>query len=284
MEKHILVPVNFTAQSAIGLATAHDIAQKVKASITLLNVIEGDSNVVGIRQSTELDAKSMHANEKQHLFLDLIKKNNERSKLLAHDYDESEVYIKTIVMKGDFKDCLETYLKENEVDLVVMGSKGESSVLQIFSNHHTAQTIDKANVPVLAVRELRPIRTYKRLLLLIDLDNYSSNALKMIKRLADMLGMETYLGYQKESMESVDYLIEQKLREVSNEHNLQPECMYLIKDDKKNENLKYFIISRQIDMVAIFSEEQSGVSRLLFGSDMEDLIKTVDVPILTVSE
>ncbi len=144
--KNILVATDFseTANNAVRVAVGMAIRQN--ASIHLLHVVESaymgiTPDGFGVMGSLELpdfnDASDLLLKQMQHI--------SEIHKSLS---------VKTLLDTGTVSQCVNKYIKEHNIDIVVMGAHGTSGVKEYFVGTNTYEVIKQASCPVLSIPSL----------------------------------------------------------------------------------------------------------------------------------
>ncbi len=109
MFKHILIPVDFSAQSQDALAVAQTLASIQSAQITVLHVIE-------LIAETEPDG------ELDSFYADLEAKAKEKFKSLLQDQSGNSTFVPEVTY-GDRVQEILSFAGEHGVDLIIMSSR-----------------------------------------------------------------------------------------------------------------------------------------------------------------
>lgn len=141
--KTILVPTDFSENAENALYYAIDIANRINAKIILLNAYQSN-------------------NSNPYIPLDYVVEENKQVAINS-DKQLKEESLKIKQVGGVDYECISiedspveamiNIIKEKNIDLVVMGTKGESNFLNTVFGSNTANIIEKASCPVIAVPE-----------------------------------------------------------------------------------------------------------------------------------
>nr|MBA3901125.1 universal stress protein [Bacteroidota bacterium] len=139
---NILFPTDFSKNAKHALGFALELAKKNNAKILLFNAYQLPYNradmmvsVMGIlKEDSEAGLKDT---------VDQIKQNP----LYAG------IEIEVLSRVGDVVSTVTEIVKEKEIDLIVMGTKGESGLLETIIGSNTSSVIKNVNCPILAVPE-----------------------------------------------------------------------------------------------------------------------------------
>ncbi|GEM_PF-2351354 len=283
MKKHILVPVDFTKIAETGLATAINIAKKVDAKITMLHVID-DQGPANFRPDGDMIAKHKENAEHDRFMAELIKKSRAELGELFNRFDFQNLETKSVIEFGKFKEGLKSFLDSNKVDLIVIGTSGETSLSEFFSGNHATQTFRIADVPVLALKDCFSITNLNDILLLTDLQDYKKETIGLIRNFAEMFDLKVHIAHIRQNKDLVEENIEQRLKTFAQENNFKNYEIFVLEKGRKTEKIHEFTEEMNIDLIATITEGNSGLVRLIFGSDTEKFLHKLENPLLTVSE
>ncbi len=141
--KSILVPVDFSSNSARALEYAHTLATRFRASLHLLHVCEVPSLTTG-----SMDAYAIaYSTWSQQLGEEA---ERELLKLLPQ---LTGVTVTTEVLFGSPARALVTAATHRKVDLIVMGTHGHGPLMHALMGNVAERVVRMAPCPVLTVRE-----------------------------------------------------------------------------------------------------------------------------------
>lgn len=140
--KKLLCPVDFSSCSIHALSYAVDLAMREQALLCLLHVIDTHTN--GVRDILkQIDS-----------LLDDAKVDNIKIRLmnLVPGNIRANIPIETLVIKGiPFVEILRV-ARDNQTDLIVMGTHGRTGLKHILIGSVAERVIQKATCPVLSIR------------------------------------------------------------------------------------------------------------------------------------
>jgi nucleotide-binding universal stress UspA family protein len=279
---NILVPIDFTEDSSVGLASAIDIATLIDAKISLLHVVNEPSRS-GFRPDGDLVAKSRKDNDHGHFMAELIRKRNQQLVDLTKNYDATHIEFISTIEFGDFEEALHNFLDKNTIDLIVMGTSGETNLSEWYTGNHVAQAIRIADVPVLSLKHYHSFSSESNLLLLVDLKKYNKGVVKTIRNFAHLLHMNVQILHIKEADNIAMSEAMAWMNNFAEENQFEKYTLRLVDEDNKIEQIKKFSSNLSIDIVASISEGEAGFARLLYGNDTENMINELSDPVLAVS-
>ena len=133
----ILVPVDFSECSRRALQYAMRIAAASNAHIHLLNVIDDPTL---IDQSTDQKFRDRQAHKIEEQFLNVMSPD-----------DRARFRTTTSIRFGTAYHEIETYAKEHDIELIVMGNSARSSLSSAILGSVSGHTIRHAVCPVMTV-------------------------------------------------------------------------------------------------------------------------------------
>ncbi len=137
--KKILVPVDFSDCSKLALTYAASFSMEFGAEVHLLHVIEEETVHVGSLEDPR------HIGEKWE------KESLEK----LGEFVDARFKELPIVMKatgGEITDTIFAYAQENNVDLIIMGARGQTGFVSTLLGSTTYDVARKAPCPVLTVK------------------------------------------------------------------------------------------------------------------------------------
>ena len=145
--KRILVALDGSEHANNALNVALDLAEKYSATILILSVFRPEYAFVGI-QPTFTSPNTLQAFEAQKLYLE----NVLSGALQKAKESKPDVDISTKIVEGGPAETIIGTAQEENVDLIVMGSRGLGGIRQLLLGSVSNDVADKAPCPVLIVR------------------------------------------------------------------------------------------------------------------------------------
>ncbi len=145
--KKILVPTDFSEVAENAYIHALELAKKVQAEIVLLHTYEFPvidtqyfpENYLSLYDSLELSK------------FDAFKDQINKLRTIAEERHLHNIKMTHRLMYGDLLGCIKTAIKEDNIDLVVMGTSGASGWKEIFIGTNTGEVVTSTEIPVLSV-------------------------------------------------------------------------------------------------------------------------------------
>jgi len=144
--KTIAVPIDFSEVAPIVAEWAKEIAKKLGAKLILINVVEDISAFEGI----STDVKTLQELEKT-----LLEGAEEYMRNFLSKYFSDFANVKSVIVKGKVVEKIIQVAKENEVDLIVIGTHGRKSLDKIIFGSVAEGVVKYSPIPVLTINPYR---------------------------------------------------------------------------------------------------------------------------------
>jgi nucleotide-binding universal stress UspA family protein len=197
--KKNLVPYDFSKNADYALKHAAFIASYNKGDVYLLYVKKKSELLDMFLPTLNLNKKGA--------FLDfVIQKLDDTINSLKKEYG---ITAKKIVSEGNITDEINQVANDDDMDLVIMGTRGKDSQSDIFFGSNSYRLITKTSVPVMTVSTDPKIKGYDHILLPIDLSSHSRQKVNYAIDLAKLFNAQiTALGIYDESEKTEKYKLE----------------------------------------------------------------------------
>lgn len=281
-KKNILVPIDFTKEAEAGLQTAGNMARRIGARLSLVHIVD-EPAPSAVQPDGDILSRNDKMKEHERFMVELINKRNAQLEKLADRFNP-DLEVTTTIEFGKFTERLENFLTENDIDLIVMGTSGETNISEFFSGNHAARAVRASDVPVLAVKDYFELELGARMLLLVDIKEYPEKTMFRLKRFAELFRLNIYFAHARKKKDAISEDIINDLKEIADNHGFTNYSLHVFDKGEKTEIIKDFVKDMKIDLIASISEGDSGLVRLIFGSDTEKFINEIDEPILAISE
>ena len=142
--KKILVPIDFSEQAEYAAKVAAQIAKQTGCELHLLHMLELPTDII--------DPSNYGNADNSPTTLLYMKKAQEKFEKLTKRYFLKDIKVtKSVFFHDTFDGIIEESKKQN-VDLIVMGSKGVSGFNEILVGSNTEKVVRRSEVPVLVIK------------------------------------------------------------------------------------------------------------------------------------
>ncbi|MCB0850976.1 MAG: universal stress protein [Bacteroidetes bacterium] len=273
--KKILVPTDFSDCAGYALDAAVKIADKVGAELHLLHKIKLDD------EYDEKDPKSRLDYPESFARLATMKK---RFSEIRKQYENTRVRIKTFYDTGNLIKTISSYVDEEEVDLIVMGSSGADGWKEWILGSQTQKVVRYAHCPVLVVKHQWETINLSSVVFASD---FTENAIKPFERLLDFvkpfkshIHLLNITAYPKLEVSDADI---ERMKKFEKMCWMLPCTLHTYKDLDRELGVTHFAKETQANLVAISHYGKDALKRLFLGSLAEDLINHLTIPVITLN-
>ena len=268
--KNLLVPTDFSENAAAAIRAAQFIAKQFDDVV--IHLIHVDSSNLILSPSL---TKGITVRKEMEELVNKIKKNN-----LSTD---SSLISK--VIEGDPIEMICKYAATENIDLIVMGTKGATGLKEIFWGSNTAGVTKQSTVPVLAVPEDFVLRPFKEIVFAVDSNNASSfevvNPLMVLARVFKSHVNVFHLESRKKLVgvnPGVDPGIDIFLADVKHSFH------QVAKKGNISNNINTFTQNRNADMLCVIRRGHTFMEGFYHTSTSRQSVLHSPVPILVLIE
>ena len=273
--KKIIVPIDFSEHSEFALKAAAQLAKKYNAELLALHMLE--------MSDIMLTASEGEQYQKAVFFFKLAEQKFET--FLAKPYLQD---IKVVPIVKHFKVFSEVndVAKEEEADLIVMGSHGVSGFKEFFVGSNTERVVRNAEIPVLVVKHELVNINFDQVLFATNFDEENVEPYLKASRLFEKLGSKLtllYVNLPNENFKS-SVEIENKIAEfLTTAHgNLDKlNSVAYHADYTVEQGILNYANKIGADLIAIPTHGRKGVTHFFAGSIGEDIANHSELPVMT---
>lgn len=280
MLDRIVVPVDLTEVSRIGIETGKEISRKFGSKLYLLYVLKPIKDIPSDIVREEFDA-----------LMSLQEKLKEQAKEILEGYaseiSSEGVDVEYSILEGDEVESILDFSKERRIELIVMPSYKRTKVELRALGSVSLRVSSKASSSVLVVKG-KPFTEIGRILVNYDFLPTSIKAFEKALAIAKRFGSKiTLLHVDNEEHHTHLRSIYQKvlekkknlLEDIRNQHKDIEIDTLLIKGNPKEEVLK-IINQNSFDLVVIGRRNPADKSRIFLGSLALEVLKNSPVSVL----
>jgi len=268
----ILVPCDFSDQTNQALSLALDIAHRSGGRIHLLHVVAPP-----VMHDT-LIAPSLTF--ESTLLNDLGEQSQERFAQLTARYGHDQLITQTDF--GPPVGVMMNYINENDIDLVVAGTKGASGLKEFFIGSNAEKIVRNASCPVIAVKKNETLASLRDIVFPNALEEGQEDLLMHVKALQHFLDATLHLVWINTPERFIsDDVTQVQLQDFARHHMLKNFSFHIYNDKDEASGVINFTHSIHASMIAMGTHGRHGLQHMLSGSVAEDVVNHVDCPIWT---
>tara|TARA_R110001583_G_scaffold39773_5_gene127455 strand:- start:303 stop:1142 length:840 start_codon:yes stop_codon:yes gene_type:complete len=278
--KNILIPTDFSENSWNALKYGLEFFNDTPCNFYIIHVTQITNYPIGdtaLYPTGTIVEKSILTQAKTAL-IQLLK----RIKKL-HPNKDHNFY--TISNYNFFIDAIRTQIKEKNIDLIVMGTKGASGLSEVIVGSNTGDLITQVKCPVLIIPEKAVFSIPKEIAFPTDYNIfYQPYILKSILEFIKMYNSAIrILHITKKDEKLTDSQLENK--DFLNDFFLDEKHSFHKLTSKKIETaVQCFIESRNINLIIMIAKNLNLFQRILFKPTVEEISYHIEIPFLVLHE
>lgn len=274
--KTIIVPVDFSEYSEYALKAAVMLSKKTAVEILALHMLD--------IQSDSMSESPSYLQEKSAFLYQIAKKRFKN--FLKKDYLEG-VNIKPIIKHFKVFSEVNEIAKEENADLIIMGSHGATGLKELFVGSNTEKVIRFSEVPVLVIKDDLTDFNFNEVVFATDFSKESVNTYIKAKSIVEEFAGNMHVLYVNTPYTDfkTTYEMENMAADffVTAEGNTEKMKEVTFVCDKDVENgILNFSNSLGADLIAVSTHARKGFSHFFEGSISEDIANHASLPILTL--
>ena len=275
--KNILIPIDFSKNSQSAVQYALKLYKNEVCTFYFLH----STNFINSTSRTYITPHYVEESYKKGLkkMKELELKTKRENANTKHDY-------KNIISNDKLHTAIDKAIKQNDIELIIMGTKGCTAAVEFFAGSNTVEVINKVkNCPVLVIPEEYSFVAPKQIGFPTDYNRkYTDRELETLKNMTTLYNSEIRIVHinveksltlsQKHNIERLEkYLADQK-------YNFH----YIDDNSKKSENIIMFINDYKIDMLAMVNYEHGPIENVLKEPVIKKLAFHPRIPLLVIPE
>jgi len=294
--KRILVPVDFSEPSQRAVEYGLSLALQFNARLVLTHIVPSSTALIYTFPTESFAFEKEQAKYAKSMLPDLV----------PEEYRE-RIDLQTIVKVGEVRSELLGLVKDEKIDLVVMGTHGRKAFERFFLGSLTERMLRKLNVPILTVSNLDPARELHmagpvplgHVLYATDLSENAESGLKFAIELARDTGARLTVLHVLQALQTIYWGAEagylgnelESIREdaLSRLRLSIPDrgCEGVRLNTLMTEGDAYREITRiadeeKADIIIMNLQGKTLAERALLGSTAERVIRSAHVPVLSI--
>jgi nucleotide-binding universal stress UspA family protein len=276
--KKILVPTDFSKTSIIALETAFDIAKKAGADIYVLHVVEEATP-----DSYLISGEWQKDNWDDRLFtFKLLEKAKKQLEKLVQEPRFSAVKLIGELRLGNPFHGMNAIVAEQKVDLVVMGTRGQTNLESMVIGSNTERIVRHSRCPILTVHKKPASTDFKNIVYATAMSKDEEVFSRIVKRTQQIYNSTIHLvrintpgDFQR------DRIVKDYMNKFAKSLQLKNFTINVYNDLNEEEGILYFADSIDADLIAMATHGRTGFAHVLAGSIAEDVVNKAKRPVLT---
>jgi nucleotide-binding universal stress UspA family protein len=276
--KKILVPIDFSETSENAFVYAIEMAKSYQAQLLLLHTYDlpfVDNQVVAFNYAEIYDTLEMtnsnQFEEEMSKLTDIAKKQNAEHIAISH-----------IMMRGDLIQNIKEIVRLENVDFVVMGTKGTTGWFDSFIGTTTTSVIADVTVPVLSISHEAKFHKMETIGFTTLYREDDRHALREVLAIAKKLEAKVKCLYVKTSDEDFrGEAINYWESYFKDEKDLE---FFIIPSEDVESTIEDFIANQGIDLLAMVTHKKNFFTQWFSTSTTQKMSQHSKTPILAIHE
>lgn len=285
-ERHILVPIDFSANSEKACKMAFNIAIHLQVKLVFLHsyinplvqsIPYSEVYAYDFTLLTKVETAEKNANKKFKAFISKMAKEIGREKW-------ESITSEFIIKSGYADEDILAYAHENKSQLIVMGSGGNSAQKKIVGST-AVDVMYNARVPVLIVPESTPDQELEEFSTILYATNFDEKDFVVLDKLMSILypfeikvvcahvGQPSGDGWDLARLNGMKDILKEKYRSEAFE------CK-LIVGNNTLDTIEHFIDNEKIDIISLTTHKRNMISRLFNPSLARKMAFHFNTPLL----
>lgn len=269
--KNILIPVDFTEQSDHAYSLALKMAQKLDAQITAMSVVPGPRDLATSKISKD-DPDTA----------EWYKKLSQTAKRLESWAQDKSLITDRYTTIGAIDESIIQYAESNDIDLIVMGTKGEQTNTTWSKGSHAMYISNHSTIPLLSIKKKIDDVNMAEVLFVSDFLENKVEELTILKAVQSAFGAQlNLLKIQTPSNTRSELQVNEDILRFAETNGLDNYSINIHQGKSVEEGIKDYSEQCQIDIIALGTHQGKGFSKLFKHSISDELVNHLDHPLLT---
>lgn len=275
--KKILFPVDFSKTSLNAYLFALHLAKKMGAEIITLHVYD----VINVPYVDYRDYILEHYEVGEWEQFENFKDEVPKLRAIAEKEQLGRVIVRHVLKEGDTQTTILKVADEEQVNFIVMGTKGATGLKEVFLGTITQKIMNNTKVPVLAIPKECTYQSLKKILFLTEYDLSQLPMLKKVHNLALLFGAQVDVLQVSLIDEGQDRRFKDEWKKIRPQSEVS---FYHITSNDIEETIFDFIKLHNIDWIALSTNHYGFFEKLFHYSLSKTLAFHTEIPILSICE
>jgi nucleotide-binding universal stress UspA family protein len=270
--KRILVPTDFSEHAEHALKVAAQIAKKNNSEITILHMLELP------HQTNDAIFGGVSIPETM-LFM---QKANETLDKVSNSPFLEGISITEMVKMDKPINGITQISKEQDIDLIIMGSHGSSGMEELLIGSNTEKVVRNSEVPVLVIKKDTTDFNVSNIVFASDFTDETKKPFQKLLDFANFFDAKIHLvSICTPNSFKPTHVTEKALQNFVSEFNLTNYSTHIYNDTNIEKGIINFSNSINADIIGMCTHGRTGFSHFFNGSISEGLVNHAVRPVIT---
>ncbi len=270
LNNHILVPIDFSAQSIVALEQSYNLARLTKADLTLIHIMDESFHLPFFAK------KDNNSVEKK------IKK--EMEKLASDTMAKVSIHVNVMITKGKVYEEIQKAARKLKSSFIVMGTNG-SVGLKKFIGSNALRVIREAPCPVITIKGKKHRFGCKNIVLPLDLTKETrekvNKSIEIARLFSSTIHLVTVLTTDDEFIVKKLQLQMKQVHEFIANKDINCTVEFITSDDIIT-SITNYCKKIKADLLMIMTQEENWTDLMFISSSAQQIINSSDIPVLSI--
>ncbi|WP_276378680.1 universal stress protein [Flavobacterium sp. H4147] len=271
--KRILVPTDFSEHAEHALKVAAQIARKNNSEIIILHMLELP------HQSNDAIFGGVSIPE---TMLFMQKANETLDKVSNSDFLDGIPVTEIVKMDKPIHGITQVS-KEQDVDLIVMGSHGSTGIDELLIGSNTEKVVRNSDIPVLIIKKEIPNFEIKNIVFASDFSEETKKPFQKLLKFTKSFDAKLHLvTICTPNSFKPTHIINKAVKEFTDDFNLTNFETHIYNDTNIEKGILNFSNSINADAIGMCTHGRTGFAHFFNGSISEGLVNHAIRPVITL--
>ena len=282
--ERILVPTDFSEQAGYAMDLACQIARKTKSELIALHVLDhtGLFDFSSGSSAYPLMGNPAGLDLDQQFLESLYTNAEEKCTNFLSKYEYSDLTINKKIKIGSAFHYITEEINDQNVNLVIMGSKGASGFEEVLIGSNTEKVVRHAKCPVLTVKSKLALEDINDIAFATSFKEGDLHVTEELKKLQEVFNAKLHLvRVNTPNCFETNRKIMAMAKLFIEENKISNYTINIYSDKVEEDGIIFFAQDIDADMIALATHGRTGISHLLSGSIAEDIVNHAKRPVWT---
>lgn len=268
--KKILVPTDFSENARAAYQYAIELAQKLNAQITVMNIYHPSATVVN-ESPLPIDGELLKLNRQRLASFVSDDPNQNMESVVVAEMVEQKIEI------GFAADKLVEVSKTGEFDMIIMGATGQTGLLEKVFGKVSLSVAERAGCPVLLIPSGVSFSPVQKIMYATNFESINMSVLLKIEKISRTLNAKIHLVHVSDGNKDIQDLanLEKKLPSLN-------AVMDIIASDSVAKGLDTYAAKNNTDWMVIVKPHLNFWQRLTHKSQTNRIIMNPKIPLMVM--
>ncbi len=272
--KRILVPTDFSDTSNYAVEKACRMASKMDAKLYIIHVLESSPYKLVISDENPKEKVVYQKN--------IMDRLGKTAKDITEKY---QIEVDTLIGEAKVADVIEEAVKDNKIDLIIMGTSGASGMREFLIGSNAQRVVFRAACPVITFKVPPGEMGFKTIVLPVESWNSSIEKLDYVTTIAKTYNSQVHLlgiieNRKKPDMRQVLVLLEAAEKYLQ-ENNISFVRKIIASDQVAKETLVY-AEEIKANLIMVMTEHESKLQSVLPGLLAKQIANHSEIPVMSI--